>query len=353
MGKSRKKRKIAKQGNYPSRKKGMSRRKFITLAGLAVGTAAAYPLFNVGRNLLRDDTWNFLEPLTTPKPDNYMDVIQKYVELGFEAKMGKRNKEFPAFQKELTPLIKENMKALGSYPSEFSVLATIQNFGVPYPSRITKPLYDYVQQSILFLEDRVKGIQKNKINLTIIKKGDNYSKNYATRGFLGGSCFTIYRAKAKHRSDAKKEFETGYYKHVEGGLALLFPKGDTNLKDDWYFFIGSGPTALTSPFSEILPLSLRDNITSHKKHVGAYEGIEAVETVTEAMAYLLSLEFAKMKSVPRGAELINNSYKKVSKIKIYQYVPQAVKWMKENSIQSGFDLYKESPIKFMDTIKKV
>lgn len=77
----------------------------------------------------------------------------------------------------------------------------------------------------------------------------------------------------------------------------------------------------------------------------------AGEAISEAISYKLGLKISKELGIPNGKNLVESSMVGIDHFPQYKYVPRAVKWVEKNGIQSAFDLYMESPKKFMDKIR--
>lgn len=302
MGKQSRRKKeriIKKQSN---KNEHLNRRKFLKVAGGAA--ILSIPTFYILKNIFSDDKWSFLE-------QEYIGEDPEMVNINYIAE-------------NYVPLDKEGI------------------YVVPEKKDIAESLKEYCKQAVKFLYENISGLDKQVIDWTIIKKDDDYSEGFNRKGFIGNSYYEIFK---------NLEFELS-----RGGFNIPILDTSTWKYDSWHLLILSGPGALCSPFSEIIPFTtLKRSIKNTERDGKMYikEASKTDETISESLAHHLGIKIIKEMNIPNGSKHLQERNENYYQNPVYSYVPAAIKWIEMNGIQNAFDLYMESPKKFMDEIKKI
>lgn len=291
--------------------------------------------------------WSFLEREIdlSPKPPD--DVKKIAVPLGPEFFVPVGSIEYDEIIKYAIPRLKNG----GLNPSDFShYLIYSQFYGIPEQNHIAKNLVRYCRLAEDFLYQNLKGLDKHSIDWTVLSPDDNYTEGFNQKGFVGMFLYRIDRIKAVNAENNERNFEFSGVIGKEGSKIDIYFVNNQSI-DTFYLFIGSGPTAITTPFAEILPLSVFKKSLEYEKEVGSLLAQQAGEAITESLAIVLGIKMSEEYLIPKGVELVEREAKRSDDK--YRYVPLARKWIEQNGMQRAFDLYMESPAKFMRAIRAV
>ena len=232
---------------------------------------------------------------------------------------------------------------------KYEVILTQQDYGVPESSESGESMLAYCKRAVGYLYQQVRGLERHPLNWVLLKAGDNFDKDFNQNTYVGRSYYEVVRAHIKNAANEDQSFVITAADHRDGGKIKL--KFDNGLKiEKWYVFMGTGLGALQTPFSEVIPLTTTSKTMEYKGKLGYEEALRADEAIAEASAYLLSLRLVKEMEVPNGEQSIQEAMKMLSEKELYKHVGKAIEWMKKNSVQAGFELYMESPEKFLRQI---
>lgn len=292
------------------------------------------------------EEWRFLERRPEPTLNDVNEITRRYVPLGPEIPFLPNEKQRPAL---VALLKKESAKRGFDLSQPYSTYLTEQKYGVPENAVFSKQLLEYCKNAEKLLRDRVKGLDFPSLDWVVLSHGDNYKRDVQNKALIGNSLYDVLRTRVINDRNESQRFVIGDRKHRSGSYATLDdPK--TELVEPRYAFIGTGPSAIVAPFSEIIPLAtdararkaFRDNDEFH----------QAQETLSEGVAYVLSYEMVQKYNIPGGAKHIEFVHSNIASNPRYKYVPQAIKWIQKHGLQAAFDLYMKDPGKFMEQIKQ-
>ena len=357
MGKGRKKRgKHNAQKSVP-KKKGMNRRKFLKYGLAGVVAASTVPAIYFGRTVFHDDRWAFLEEKEREfyyEGLDYHGIIDRYVPLGLKKKLEEGSKELEDVRNAIeSTLVLEIKKAGFDLGSEYKASATRQEYGIPAKLEVAQSLVDYCKKAVDYLHSRISGLDKREIHWTQVKEGDDFERDFNTRGFAVHSYYDMQRVEIVNKRNPDQALTRGRHKHKAGG-AFWSHFDESQSLDNWYLIISANKSAIASPFSEVIPITTtRRTFEEEIYRKGYEEGVQADEAVSEGISHHLSQDIIRELNIPDGLKSLEESHRKFMEgnSQIYRYVPNAIRWIEKNSIQAAFDLYMESPKKFMEAIK--
>ena len=338
-----------------------SRREFLWKAGLLLGAAA----FGLGgvlvRNILRPNYggWNFLDPeklgLLDFNEAQLTDMTSNGIRIGIEQIIDPKTIEGKRLIDRLGSKAFGKAKEMGYDDSvEWEVSLTQNIIGIPLEDSLAQPFLCYVKKAVSFLYSEVKGLDPFPENYVVVKPGDDWSFGFKYKTFLVKEhCLLgVFDAVNPTRSGQRVSFANAL---MNSGGAALFDRSTVSNNSWWYLILSAGDTAISSPFSEILPVLIVPRTSEYYAKTDPEEAAQALEAITEGMSNLLSHKLVKELNIPNGAERIEASYRQLSRGSFcvrYQYVRNAIEWLRLNGLQKGLDLYMEDPAKFMVAIKK-
>ena len=352
-----------KKGKKQEEQVDLSKRRTLKILGGVLVAAIAAPL---GIRLLSsatepdtsyeppEDPWGFVkrDVNTNDYKDNYMDLTpaQKryYVQLGTESLTKPKSSQLKEFERVAKDLIKESKSQLGW--KKLCIRYTCTDFGQVELMRYAKPYKQYLEKAIDFLYEKLPQLKQERPELRILKPGDDYTHNAKGKAFVGLLYHDLYQVQVINRDTNEGIARTRTHTHK--GSAASFDIESNSDKDYRIFFGTAGPASIQAPFSELIPVSTRQNARAHAKCVGLEDALVAAETISEGEAYLLAHEISSKLKIPGGKQVIDKALQgMVSKYARYRFVPQAIAWLKKNGMQKGLDIYLENPDKFMRIIK--
>ena len=255
---------------------------------------------------------------------------------------------------------------------EYTILTTVESRIVPLQENLVKPLVAYHQKAINFLYEQLPELTRYTPHFVpVTQRGDlHLGRNVPGSIYLGNIEFSVYRAYAIVPDGSplgKKMVIPLEHNKLEAKVIGRFTKTDvsegafmhsssTN-PDFWFVFSPAGPAALRSMFSELIPLSTRQ-VWNDPKYVSIDTATRRTidETFEEAASTILGEELVIREHIFRGKEYLRE-VEQHTKDEVYQYVPQAVAWMKSfgnpiDGIKMGLRLYRQNPLFFLETVKK-
>lgn len=242
--------------------------------------------------------WSFLERKIDTKTQPPDFVINNYIQLDPEITWLPGTGQYETTINSLIQTLEEQLSKRGFNLSEVSFTMTEQLYALPEPQEFAIELKKYCKLAEDFLHQELKGLDKPNIEWTVINPNDNYTNGFKGRGFIGKSLYDIKRIKVN--KDGTTLFMLVSVDHSVGGTGKI-------LEDNsFYFFISSNPSALVTPFSEILPLTTSNKTVEYTKEVGGLYAYRAHEALTEAMALSLAGRVSKKLSVPNGEKLVED-----------------------------------------------
>jgi hypothetical protein len=275
-----------------------------------------------------------------------------YVPLDQEKYLRKHEEELITAIQNLTPTIIKINRSKGWNDRDVSLLVKNQLYGrADNNPRYSKEYEKYIKTAVDFLYERIPNLDQLDLDFRILNPGDDYSKNPKGKAFIGVTNHSKQTVIVTHKV-TKESFQLPHYNVKEGSVASLNFDSATGEFFYWILF-GRGRIAITSPFSEVIPLATYKTFKKHSDKVGMERAIIVSETASEAPAYLLSHEISEKLKIPTVKGIIEQNLEKMLKIDPrYAHVKKAIKWMEKNTVRRGMDLYREDPEKFMQEINK-
>ncbi|MEE9525655.1 MAG: hypothetical protein V3V78_03565 [Candidatus Woesearchaeota archaeon] len=310
-----------------------------------------------------EDEWGFLKRVPADIKGNDSlevdDVKRMCVPMGPEAKVREYDEYNLNFFDFLTPdIVRQNLMKAGMNPDlEHEIEFTRQDYGLPDEPLFAEQLLRHVKKSVDFLHDRLPNLERQDVEYVILKTGDNYTHGNNGKVFLGNSYFEMFRARVKDKRSGMPLLTFEKYNHCAGGSCTYSinvvdaEKGKVEF-DYSHIFIGTGRSALRSPFSEFIPLGSLEKAMMHNFTKGLDEAMLANEAMSEAISQLLAEEMIKEFNIPNGEKLLKAQYKVMLTKPQYKKVPAAIEWVKKNGIESAFNLYMNNPENFVVAIEK-
>ena len=321
---------------------------------LKLSAASSLLPFLISRDFYKNNKWDF----TTFKPDNEeapkMEELRKnYVPLCSEQLMS-QNYESEDFKAKYSSAIIQEMRKRGFGPeTPHEVILTEQYFGMPGSEQRIGHLIEYSKIADTFLRSRVRGLLHKNIEWVMLKKGQDFSRGFNNAGFAGIDHCDIRRAKVINKESPEKSFQFYEIFRKPGGFHHVSMDKNSNPELS-FIFIGCGESALVAPFEEIMPISTTNaKLFQYAKTAGMEKAVQVNEAVSESISYILGMEIVSKIGIPNGENFVKSTFNDLEKTARYAYVNNAIIWMKKNGIQNGYDLYMDSPAKFMMEIEKI
>lgn len=323
----------------------LKRRRFLKIAGGAglVGAVSGGTWFLY--DSLRDKRWDFIDRELFLSDDITADYAREnFVPIGPVHILPSDS----YFFSEAAELFKKEMWEKG-YRGNFDIEINERWYGVPEKPEVAHNLAEYCRKAENFLHSRLNGLDKIKFDWIVLRKGENYEKNFNMKGFIGNVNYLVRDIKAHGEGLV---VEGNHVKGTEGGRGRgNFDKIKKEITS-YFMFIGAGTAAIQSPFSEIIPATVSRKTWENFEKLGYDDAWYIEEALAEGISYILSLEISKELNIPNGEKLMQELYDFHITRRQYKFLPQAIKWMQKNGIQKAYDLYMDSPLKFFEAIKK-
>lgn len=293
--------------------------------------------------------WDFLfdNNFRDYKPDIDF-VVKNYVPIGDETEVDEGDlRQKARIEKVIQARLKQEEYDLPKYEIECSSFL----FGAP-EEIFAENLMQYCKSSCDFMQAKIKGLRNFEFDWVIPRTGDNYRTNFNGKAFIIDSILQASKIKVNDPSNGKELFKFIQVHQLKGGTAQFsFEKVKNNFvsRD---MLISTGRSALTSVFSESIGISTAEKMYKHSQN-DVVDAVLVNEALHEGIAFVLADEFAKIRKIPNGKEIIEATLSELIKNEPYLYVPQSIKWVRRNGFQQAYDLYMESPEKFFKAINKL
>ena len=353
MSKAKKKKNGLKKVDKPIREP--NRRSILKSLGLLGGLTLIGGGALIHHFAAKEDKWGFLTAPVDIEKYFYEHQGNKnptyYVPFGHEKYLKKDNIELVRAVQNATPNIIKINRSKGWNDKDVSVLVKSQMYGrVDDKRKYSEQYLEYIKTAMDFLYKKINNLERLDLDFKILNPGDDYSKDAKSKALIGVGNHTKQTIIVTHKV-TKEQFEFPQYNVKEGSEVSLNFDSATGEFFYWIFF-GRGKVAISSPFSELIPLATYKTFKSHSDKVGMERAIIISETVSEAISYLLSKEISDKLKITNGNQIIENNLELIAKADSYRYggVPKAIEWMKQNGMQKGLDLYIENPEKFMSAV---
>lgn len=333
--------------------KNVRRRRFLYAAG---ATAVGMTIAGTICNLFREDKWDFIK--AEPKSSAWLEshssgqLMTQFPILGPEEIV---NTGSPVLQdmKAWEPQIQQMMKERGLSPDiGYEVRPIEKMFGVPASQEVSAHYLDYCKKAKDFLYSNLNGLKELGIRWARLKDNDNFRDDFNHRAFIGDTRYMLYKVKVFALDDRDKDiFHLGRFRKEDGStVSSRFTEG-TNDLEHWFIFFGVGNTAVNAPISELIHTLLLERGHEHSFEAGYMRQHQAGENIAEGISYILSKRIAKELGIPNGVEIIEKTYKGLDNV-VYKSLPAAIRWIEKNGVQNAYDLYIESPERFMQVVEK-
>ena len=334
-------------------RKQRSRRRFLKMLAVGVGGVAAAA---TGLSIWRPwasrplpDKWAFLQrdiDLSVPG-DTWRYITDNYVLLGPERKLTKDDKKLEELFRMKKPLIQEEVERRKW--KDISMHGTEQLFGRPEEIRFAEQYSDYLHQCIDYLYSRLSQLEKVPLEIMVLKKGQDFSDVRKGRAFVGYSFHEVQRLYVRDK-ETRDVFAVGSSANSNGSYTLIKSNYKIGKLEEYLVFFGTGSNAMGSVFSELIPLATIGAFSRYSNKYGHEKGRIAAEALSEGISYLLTSDMIKELSIPGGKETLDQTHAKMRTIPRYCLVPASIRWLKQNGIERGLEIYMEDPEKYIKAI---
>lgn len=341
------------------------RRRFFKRAAVTVVTGGVVAAVGIdaarrGCTPREDETierdWSFLdvEPDLSPAP--WQVIERDCVPLGPKIPVPRGTELYRALIRGAMPAVRQKIewerekgRLLNVYPR---ITPTLQNFGIPEDPKVASALIHYCQLASKFLHEQIRGLDRSKdLAWTVIEAGDDYSQTHHKRGLIGRSFYKMHWIDVNDQ-DGNFLFKNGIAHHLSGSYMHHHVDPDTDPEEQWSVYIVPGFSAVVTPFSEIVPLSLGDSHHRHSIKVGYDEASKVSEALCEGLSYHLGHRISQELAIPNGSRLVDEVHQGLVGDPLYELVPSSVRWISTHSMQDAFDMYVEDPQEFARAIVK-
>jgi hypothetical protein len=314
----------------------MTRRQFLrdtTILGMSTLIPARWGL---------KEGWNFLHDDTLLSKINPQEIAMLYARIGPSESLDEQDCD--RVVQNVMPSIESEAKKQGL--SHFRIKRSVITYGVAADQREANDVTDYAVRAYKLMESKIKGIAPLSLEWTIFRNFIDYEFGYDDKAFIGKGLYIIdYNDVFDTEGD--QVFTMTHCLSSRGGHF----KSDGRAK---HAFISASPSALWTVFSKLLPLSTYKVFHGYRKHAGVCSAIKADATFTRGIGEILARELVIAIDVPRGIDILNRDLKSgIQNDPLYETVPSSIRWIQANSLQNAYDLYMDSPAKYMAAINKV
>lgn len=232
-------------------------------------------------------------------------------------------------------------------------------YGYPTSPEYMDPLVDYCEQAFAFMQSRINGFTCDEIELLPLKPGDNYATDSNAKAFVGEFYFRDFEIVAQNKTGDQTSIHLVH--KYNGALMQPFHErkedGKISEEESLTIFIGRGASTTVAPFSELIPYCVRDLELKYEKEVGEDDAAIVGETFSEAVSYTLATELIDNLGIPNGHRYLDEVQigmnSEGAHSAVYEYVPEAIEWVQEHSVQEAYNLYtQEGPAAFMEAIQE-
>jgi hypothetical protein len=341
----------------------VSRRRFLFYAAAHSTLTAIYPNALIAANKLLPPQNNQLLRFADIKglgPDmSGPDVERLYRPLHSE-------KRVPASESDASELesVKQFIQQIflregQPWKDHYDVAFTYQHYGVDDDSVYADQLLHYCQNVHDFTYSELRNLFDADVSWRRLNENEA-QRNEQPNGFVGivgRYTYYVMRAVVLH---GPKDVELPYLVRawpVE--RAIHYIEADkTSEPDRGTIYVIPGATSLVSPFSELLHLTFHGPSERYALQLSQSEpALEARqeaklsgETITEATAIVLASTY--MEKLNHSEKLSAIRFMTNSLASDLPLLPKAISYIKQNTLQSVVDQYREDPSGFMKTLRK-
>lgn len=356
----------------------VERRKFLkkaVIGGIAGAAALSYPVYKL---LSPDYTarWPFLQKRDTDKEGYIKDYELgsqpwKFVPIGPEIPdivdeaiekelMNSARRQLSTF---MMAVGRDGMIASPLYDPRNRELKGFQkHFGIPdlpgYSEIVTSAI-EYFRRAVDFLYDNLNGLDESNRNIEWVPLkdyGDNdHTSGFSHKGFVGRG-FLIDRKvrlsdseKVTGKNSSDRPVLASDVEFDDEGFVLYLPHESD--QDEWCLLLPTNESAVRQIFSEVASLSLMETYKKNTDSIGHEGAYQAMDTFCQGLSLYLSDKISGKLGIggikgpaETAAELANRDPA------AFKYIGHAYEWIKANSLQKAFDLYRTNPRAFMEAI---
>ncbi|MFH1592602.1 MAG: hypothetical protein ABIB47_04525 [Candidatus Woesearchaeota archaeon] len=290
---------------------------------------------------------DLIERLKTEEPD-YDGIVNICVALGPEFEVTRSEYEYSKIISKFMPKIKQLERAQGI--SDLSIKLTISRYGIPEEEVHRQEALDYCKRAMAFATDRLPNLDLPRFEWVAISEGDDFSVGFDKKVLLGLAYHKIYRLTIEDKNNKSNGGLLG------GAEILASPFGQSHTTEGWSFcYVGTGVPFqfLIGPFSELIPRAVEDSTEKLIRDNDAIVGRIAVEGFSEALSYLLALEFVKIHGVKNGEAIVKQNLAIYAQNDpLYQLVIPSIGLAQSQGLESFVDLYRNDPDGYLQMVVK-
>jgi hypothetical protein len=248
-------------------------------------------------------------------------------------------------RKKMMPIISEEAKKDGIIEFSFEVNKSL--FGVATSSRLAGEVQDYARSAHEFLNSSIRGIEPLTFAWELLKGFEDFSRTYQNKAIIGKGFYAIYSFAV---TDGKQH---SLYDFV-------IPRRDSHFSYDAlnhgslpHIILSAGPSALCTSFTGLLGLTTYKNFRKYGSVRGLCEAAKADDVFTMPASQMMAEKHVQELCVPDGLTYVRKYWTGLEEHPLYNQFTQSMQWIKRHGLQNSFDLYMESPAKYLAAIASV
>ncbi len=244
----------------------------------------------------------------------------------------------------------------GFDPNDFTPKYTHNYFVVPSSDSVRQVIKNVCDDSYRFmrthpqLKDEFGDLELEWI---AVREGDDYSKDYSHRAFIGRGRFDVLSLNAEHNLQKDVRIESNLTRYDHGPSLEIVGREDTGKPSLFHIFVSSYAQiyVIAAPFSETVPLLVEEATYNFFKG-DKFRARGASETISEAISHILTLESIEKYGASNASKLSSMVEDKLARRKDYPYtyVPGAVRYIRslgKEGIKKALDMYRQNPMVFL------
>jgi hypothetical protein len=302
-------------------------------------------------NYLNNRRWDFLEQEIAYHIPDWKQAIEQSVAIGPERRLDREEPTLKMLLDEKMSEVQRGAERRGW--KDVSVLITEQFYARPEEERHAEAYENYAEDCVNYLHERIPTLERVPLEFVVLKKGDDFSKKSSGKAFIGYDWRRVQRIFVGNEK-TDEYFIIGNVGNNEGSFVSGTYNSDKSGIQECFVFFGTGPTALSAPFSEIIPFSTLKATAKHYD-AGSKRGAVVNEAISEGISYILTEEMIEKRGIPRGKETLARIQEKMHNNPmsgLYILVPKSIEWLKRNGIEKGLEIYQENPENYLEEIQR-
>jgi hypothetical protein len=318
-------------------------RRSILATGLSFAALAGAAYFGLNR----DDNWNFLKDAHSDEVHDSSEIALKYPALSEERQIYASDPITKPIIERVWPLIEKDIKLGNVSRTGWTANIFTREHASPIAEKEASQFQSYALNSIDFLHSKINGLEKLNLDWSYVAPGEDYSKS-SSNVFIGSEYHEVVRAYLKSNATGQV---LQSYTHMRSAPSAITKVRSREGKPyvDW-IFLCKGPSAITSPMAEYVHANTQREYLSHMQKASIEMVHQTNEAIAEGIAQFIGHELVDELQVPDGELKLSKSLNYSDPD--YALVKNSTTWIRNNGVQSAFDLYKESPEKFMQAISQ-